>query len=458
MNKKRAIGVGLAVVACGGLILLGKSLDSTGSAVVQDDAGNQIAELVLEDGKLRYQCEDKRYESYVDIVCQEAVALLQKEEGISGQEAAKELVDKEIAIETWLNQDVLDAVTKAYANGENLQSKRFGAAVSDKEGHLMACYSDTKGNETYNNVMLPTYAGSTMKPLSIYGPAIDEGLMCWSTLFEDSAYMTVQDEDGLVKGWPENVKDYTGEEITVAQAVWESNNAVAVKALKEYGVQKSVAFLKNTLGYDVEEEEKILETDGEDKILSNIALGDLSAGVTVYQMLDKYQVFANEGIDTPLQSIKAIWKSGEICWEPERKETQVFQKTTAYIMNRMLRKVVTDGTGKEAQIEGVDICGKTGTSGYGDHWFIGMIPENICAVWFQEQQYAGAKTADIVKIGKEIIEQIADTSEKNHSIPDGIVARNYCKKSGQLAGAYCKEIEAGYYSEENIPGNCEKCK
>ena len=125
---------------------------------------------------------------------------------------------------------------------------------------------------------------------------------------------------------------FTGKNVTAADALKESNNAVAVKVLKDYGVEKSVRFLEDTLGYDVDNEKKILEeegedrtlsniasgylAEGEDRILSNIALGYLENGVTVSKMADAYQVFINEGKDTPLCAVKEIEKSGETYWTP----------------------------------------------------------------------------------------------------------------------------------------------
>ena len=145
---------------------------------------------------------------------------------------------------------------------------------------------------------------------------------------------------------------FTGKNVTAADALKESNNAVAVKVLKDYGVEKSVRFLEDTLGYDVDNEKKILEeegedrtlsniasgylAEGEDRILSNIALGYLENGVTVSKMADAYQVFINEGKDTPLCAVKEIEKSGETYWTPQQKESEVFSEDTAYnIMNRM---------------------------------------------------------------------------------------------------------------------------
>ena len=71
MNKKRIVGVALAVGACGVLAAAGMMLSKKSGAVVLDQAGNEIAKLILQDGKISYECEDK-YQSYADIVSQEA--------------------------------------------------------------------------------------------------------------------------------------------------------------------------------------------------------------------------------------------------------------------------------------------------------------------------------------------------------------------------------------------------
>ena len=75
MNKKRIVGVALAVGACGVLAAAGMMLSKKSGAVVLDQAGNEIAKLILQDGKISYECEDK-YQSYADIVSQEAVKMM----------------------------------------------------------------------------------------------------------------------------------------------------------------------------------------------------------------------------------------------------------------------------------------------------------------------------------------------------------------------------------------------
>ena len=85
MNKKRIVGVALAVGACGVLAAAGMMLSKKSGAVVLDQAGNEIAKLILQDGKISYECEDK-YQSYADIVSQEAVKMIQEREGVNGRQ------------------------------------------------------------------------------------------------------------------------------------------------------------------------------------------------------------------------------------------------------------------------------------------------------------------------------------------------------------------------------------
>lgn len=430
MNKKRIVGVALAVGACGVLAAAGMMLSKKSGAVVLDQAGNEIAKLILQDGKISYECEDK-YQSYADIVSQEAVKMIQEREGVNEKTAAKILADREITVKTWLDRETLDAVIGSYNDGEGMACERFGAAIED-------------------------------------------GTICWSSLYEDSAYGVVAGDNGIAREWPENVVPFTGKNVTAADALKESNNAVAVKVLKDYGVEKSVRFLEDTLGYDVDNEKKILEeegedrtlsniasgylAEGEDRILSNIALGYLENGVTVSKMADAYQVFINEGKDTPLCAVKEIEKSGETYWTPQQKESEVFSEDTAYIMNRMLREVVTDGTGISAQVTGLDVCGKTGTSEYGDHWFVGMIPGNVCAVWYKSDKDMDAETADAARICKGVFEKIGADASEQYSIPTGVKEEVYCKKSGLLAGEQCQETGIGYYKEGTFSKLCEECR
>ena len=84
--------------------------------------------------------------------------------------------------------------------------------------------------------------------------------------------------------------------------------------------------------------------------------------------------------------------NGSVYYESwDKSGKQVIVEETAYIMNRLLKEVVSkDGTGKAAALKNVEVCGKTGTSrDYKDNWFVGMTPEYSCTVWYERKKPGG---------------------------------------------------------------------
>ena len=100
---------------------------------------------------------------------------------------------------------------------------------------------------------------------------------------------------------------------------------------------------------------------------------------------------------------------------------------------------------------------ETGTSEYGDHWFVGMIPGNVCAVWYKSDKDMDAETADAARICKGVF-------EKSGRCIGAIFDSNRCErrsilqKSGLLAGEQCQETGIGYYKEGTFSKLCEECR
>ncbi|RUP12090.1 MAG: penicillin-binding protein, partial [Methylobacterium sp.] len=86
----------------------------------------------------------------------------------------------------------------------------------------------------------------------------------------------------------------------------------------------------------------------------------------------------------PYAAIEVKNSSGEVIYRhadeaPER----VLSPQVVADMNFMLNKVVEEGTGKRAQLEGVKVAGKSGTTNaYRDAWFVGYTGNYVGAVWF----------------------------------------------------------------------------
>ena len=468
MNRKRVAGMAGVAAACVLLALAGHILSEEKNGIVTDAGGNEIARLMYgsqtDDNQMdgnrtvRYDCADG-YEAYIDLACREAAEILCERKGIRDDEAFRMLVDDEMTSQTAFRSDVMEGLLDVCGEGRmptGVLATERAAAVGDTKGHVLACYSHSAEDSSRNYVTYPTYAGSTIKSLSVYGPAIEDDIICWSDLYLDSPYWRTVNADGEEEVWPVNTGSYTDKMWTVQEALKKSNNAIAVKVLKDYGVGNSCRFLREKFGLKTEVEERAVFDGKEDDVLSHIALGYLAAGITMRDLLGAYQPFANGGVYTPMHAVTAIQTGdGKECYQEEFKATQVFSPETAFVMNRMLKTVVEkDGTGEAAFIEGLDICGKTGTSDESrDNWFVGMTPEYVCAVWYGLPG-AGMKN-ESPAVFREIMARVEHHEGLEYQKSENVVEVAYCEKTGLLANEFCKEQKAGYYKKQNMLEECD---
>lgn len=459
MNRQRMAGIGGMAVVCVLLAVFGQVFSKEKKGVVLDTKGNVIAEIIYEEQAVRYDCENG-YEAYADLACREAAGILAAREEMEEPEAYRMLVEEEMKIRTALRQNVMSEMLQACGGDDGLSSGlsawEKAAAVCDTKGHILACYSSSATEPGRNYVTYPTYAGSTIKPLSVYGPAVEDGTVCWSDLYLDSPYNQITDEEGRKKDWPVNTEPYSDTMWTVQQALKKSNNAIAVKILKDYGVEKSCGFIRDRFGMRTEEEQQSIFEKGEDSVLSNLALGYLEEGVTMRDMLSAYQTFSNGGTYVSAHAVTEIETGmGESYYEEDGKARQVFSPETAYILNRMLKTVTEEGgTGASAAVKGLDICGKTGTSDDNrDNWFIGMTPEYVGAVWHGGQGMTMGNEA--AKAFKNLMEGIEHHKEISYPVPEGVAEEFYCMKTGLLTNEFCEERGVGYYKKSDMPGRCD---
>ncbi len=397
------------------------------------------------------------YEEYVDAVIKEAIEIISDINSVTSEDAAMLLTGEGYKIETVFDESVYNSM----AGNQSFAVDNMAAAVTDLEGKVLAVYSVSDEVNMYRDLALAKfYPCSAFKPLSVYAPAVESGLIDWSTMTVDSPVKKIEAEGGIMRDWPSNASgSYTNANMDIKTAVKESINTVAVKTLKAYGVSDSMEFLGRNFDIDFSYELQSMASGGEDNILANIGLGYLYAGVNAIDMAGYYQIFANGGVYTKPYTIAKISDTeGNVIYEAKPQEIQIISAETATVMNYLLQEVVKHGgTGQAAGQDGKLLGGKTGTGentreGWNDNWFVGFTPEYTCAVWHSATMTANVAAAIFAEITKGI------ELDSNATFPysKNVVQVAYCTESGERIGEKCRGMDIGWFSSDSVPEKCDE--
>lgn len=282
--------------------------------------------------------------------------------------------------------------------------------------------------------------GSSIKPIAVYAPGVDLGLITQSTRVDDSPLK--------IGEWkPKNSGGSFRGMVSVETAVTYSYNIPAVRVLEEIGVERSFDYMKNRLHVDslVDSRTKNGKTYS-DKNLSSLALGGLTDGVTVMEMNAAYSALANGGMYIEPHMYNKVYDvEGKLLLENKPLTERAFSASTAYIVSDMLKNVVESGTGAGAAISNIDTCGKTGTTDDDkDRWFIGYTPYYCGSVWFgydtpRSISYGGTNPALIV--WDNVMSKLhANLPEKHFAVPDEVEKATVCQRTGYAPSADCPRV------------------
>lgn len=388
-----------------------------------------------------------------------------KKKGKAADEAAQMLYFGGMCAYATVDSDLSQTVALKYEDRFNfttLQSGRFiqsAMTITDYNGAVRAVAGGTARNLLYNRALsVKRQIGSTIKPFSVYAPAVEAGKIHFSSLIPDEPIAI--NKDGQIVLWPDNYDGVEGGMVTVTQALQVSKNTVAVQVCCAMGEQTVYEFLRD----------KLLFTNlngEEDNNLSALALGYLSDGITLDKLSSCYMMFGNGGTyEQPYLYEKLCSAEGEMIVKSTHKGVRAVSTQTADIMNHLLINNVTQpqALAKEAAIDGIEVAGKTGTVGADGEvkcqYFVGMTPEYIGAVWIgfdEEEERLNLKNyLHVTQIWKNIFQDIS--CEKTAFDRDSTVEkRMYCEKSGNLASPSCENVQEGWYSVDNLPGICTEC-
>lgn len=284
--------------------------------------------------------------------------------------------------------------------------------------------------------------GSTIKPILDYGPVIENKK--WSTYeqIDDSAYTYSNGKP--IRDWD---RKYLGP-ISMRYALAQSRNIPALKAFQAVGKDTAVDFA-NGLGLGLTK----------DNVTEAYSIGGFGGndGVSPLTMAGAYSAFGNNGTYNEPHFVKSIEFNDGTKLDLTPKSKSAMSDYTAFMITDMLKTAVKTGTGQLAQVPGVEVAGKTGTTNFDDNevkryniasggardsWFVGYTPQYTAAVWTgMGENEAGKKSlsAEEQKVAKRIFAQlIADVDDGSGSFekPDSVVEATVEKGSNpaKLAG------------------------
>lgn len=246
-----------------------------------------------------------------------------------------------------------------------------------------------KGKRTLNRATTPKQPGSTIKPLSVYTPAIDSLETTQSTAFSDvrGGYKFDKNE----KWNPKTTTSGSGMR-SVRRALAMSSNTIAVKVAETLGDSYSecadvmIDYLKN-FGITTLLDSKTKE----DKYFPSLVLGGMAQGISPLEISAAYGTLANGGTYIePTVFTTITTYDGNLLVKANPQENRVVSEDVAYVITDMLQAVVKEGTGKSAAISNMAVAGKTGTTNNAlDAWFVGYTPYYVGATYIGDDAGTG---------------------------------------------------------------------
>ena len=337
---------------------------------------------------------------YEEYVIDEVIAELQAEYGYEYNEASRMVYYGGLNIYSAVDLDVQAKLEKIYLNREGFPNSirdkegrlpQSAMTIMDYQGRIIALVGGTgekTTNRAYNRATdkrAKRQPGSSIKPLGVYAPAMDLGLISPTSPILEKA-ITVNG-----KLWPRNFNgDHgSGNYISVQEALVRSLNTVPVRILSEMlGVNSS---------FEYANEHFHLNLSNNDKDLSPLAVGGTNTGVTTLEMAAAFATFGNGGkYYKPYSFYKVTDRNGEVLLEHSKEEPeQAIKLSTSNSMRSMLTKAVTqsNGTGYGSQISRFQTFAKTGTTSDNcDKWYCGGTPHYVTAVWYGFDYRADMRT------------------------------------------------------------------
>lgn len=422
------------------------------------------------DHKNQFNVEEPDYYTYFeDQVIRDVTRDLAAKLELSTEAASQMVTTGGFIIYSTIDLEAQAKVDAIYSDPANVpatyssQQMQSAIIVIDNEtGDIVAMaggVGEKKGNLTLNRATQSRLSpGSSIKPLTVYGPALAMGIITPASAYEDSPYTKING-----KNWPQNEnRKYSGW-MLINDGLINSLNTISVKVLADVTPEKSFEFVKEHFMFEsLVESEEINGQTFSDKSLAPLALGQLTHGITVREMASAYATYPNGGVFRKARTYtKVLDSEGRVVLDNTQQTNVAMNPHAAWYMLYMLRNACQYGTGTPAQVPGVPCAGKTGTTSLNrDRWFCGFTPRYTASVWcgFDDPE----EIRPVINLNpsslmwKKVMTSLMDGMTKEEigefKAPEDekLVSCKVCTHTGLLAGPRCTGKQTQLF-ESDVP-------
>jgi len=426
------------------------------------------------------------YSYFVDTLIEDVAMALAERDGMDWNAATMETYKNIIQsggyhIYSTLDMKVQNQLDKIYQDLSQIPATRSGqqlqsamVILDNRTGDIVALCGGVGKDKVHDGlnraVDSDLQTGSSIKPITVYGPAFEAGVITPATVIKDLPH-----HYNSGSGWPKNDDRKYQYAYAVHDGIRRSVNAVAVNTLDLIGTGFSYKFAKEQLGLV-----SLLESynkGGEemsDIDYAPLAMGAQTLGVSVREMASAFGTFAYNGVWREGRTFTKVYdRYGNLVLDNTQDSREVFSEKTVNYMNYCLQDAVYSGTGTNAQISGQLVYGKTGTTASNrDRWFCGFTKHYTAAVWcgYDDPEvislvYGGNPAAQLFKKVLEPIHkgkprvQMYDSSKLvsvTICLDSGKIATDACKADVRTDGDFKRTAEALVYKEDIPKDKCDK--
>lgn len=407
-----------------GDLLVRKAINNPDAKVRQEVVLNKMKELgvitdkeyvsaIKENINIRFPDSNEKIGNSVESLIEYDVIDALMEQGKTEEEARNMYYNGGLIINSTIDPKIQQYIEEEYQNNYNFpqhmvtssglsQPQSASVIIDYRTGNIKGLIGgrNIKARKTLNRAITPYQPGSTIKPLSVYTPAIDTQKVTQSTLMSDARGGYRFSENRADN--PETTTQGYGS-MSLRRGLALSSNTIAYKVGELLGptyddsIDVMMDYLRNfgiTTILDFKEENKA-GLQRSDRHFNSLVLGGLTRGITPLQMAAAFGTLANGGVYVEPEIFTTITTyNGEMLIKNTPQTHKVVDPEVAYVITDMLTAVVKEGIGRNASLySGIPVAGKTGsTNSYLDTWFVGYTPYYVGSTYIGDD--AGVKNAD----------------------------------------------------------------